>query len=552
MPDETTSSTEADETYQRRWWTLGVLSLSLVIIVAAVSSLNVTLPSLVRELDASSTELQWVVDAYALVFGGLLLFFGALGDRFGRKGTLQVGLGVFGLATLAATMADSPGQLVVTRALMGAGAALIMPATLSIITAIFPPEERARAIAVWVGFVGVGGAIGPVVSGVLLNHFWWGSVFFINVPLVVGALVASVVLVPASRDDERRRLDPVGGALSVLALGTVLFAIIEGPELGWTDPLVVAAFVTGALAAGSFVAWERTVRQPMLVLGWFRLPRFTVSALVITLMFFAMFGFLFTLTQYLQFARGWSPLTAGAAMLPLAITMLFTSPRGARLSGRIGPKATIIAGIAVAGSGMVIMSRLSLSSPYPLVALGLVALGAGMGLAGPAATTGIMSSLPLGKAGVGSAVNDTTREAGGAVGIAVLGTLLHTSYRSGLDPHLDGLPATDAATAREGVGGALEVAANLPDELGLPLADAARGAFMDGLTFTLTVAAVMFALAAVVVYRFFPATEAGVGSPEGDTVRPEGTGPNGDGEREGHGPEVEPGESLPGAEPLPA
>lgn len=504
MLDVTQDGSRTTRAYERRWWSLAVLSLSLVIIVAAVSSLNLTLPSLVRELDASSTELQWIIDSYLLVFGGLLLFFGALGDRYGRKGTLQVGLVVFGLATFSATLADNAAQLIAARAAMGVGAALIMPATLSIITAIFPPDERPRAIAIWVAFVGVGGAIGPLVAGILLEYLWWGSVFFINVPLAAGALVGSIVLVPRSRDEDERGLDPVGGVLSILTLGAMLFGIIEGPELGWTATPVVLAFAAGSLFVALFVAWERTYREPMLVLSWFRQPRFTVSALTITLMFFAMFGFFFTFTQYMQFARDWSPLTAGVAMLPLPFAMLFASPKGARLAQRIGPRATIIIGIVVAGAGMAIMSRLTLSTPYVVVAVALAALATGIGLAGPAATNGIMSSLPVGKAGVGSAVNDATREGGGAVGIAVLGSVLHVSYRSSLDSHLDGVPGPAAETAREGLGGALEVAAELPDHLGLELADAARSAFMHGLTITLTGSAIMFALAAVAVYRFFP------------------------------------------------
>lgn len=493
------------DAYERRWWTLGVLSLSLVIIVAAVSSMNLTLPSLVRQLDATSTELQWIVDAYALVFGGLLLFFGALGDRYGRKGTLQVGLAVFGFATLAAaTLADSAAQLIAIRAVMGVGAALIMPATLSIITAIFPPEERSRAIAIWVAFVGVGGAIGPLMAGLLLESFWWGSVFFINVPITAVALLASISLVPRSKDDGGRRLDPVGGVLSILGLGALLFGIIEGPEMGWAAPAVMAAFALGTLFAVLFVVWERTVAEPMLDLTWFRQPRFTVGALVITLMFFAMFGFFFTFTQYMQFARGWSPLATGVGMLPVPLSMLIASPRGAKLAERIGPRATIITGLLLSGAGMVLMSRLTMSSPYPVVAVALAALATGIGLAAPAATTGIMSSLPVGKAGVGSAVNDTTREGGGAVGIAVLGSLLHMSYRSSLDSHLEGLPEETADVAREGIGSALRVATEMPEQLGGELAEAARSAFMHGFSLTLSTAAVMFALAALAVHRFFP------------------------------------------------
>ena len=493
------------EPYARRWWALTALSMSLIIIVVAVSSMNVTLPSLVRELDASSTELQWIVDAYAMVFGGLLLFFGALGDRYGRKGALQIGLVIFGLASLVATTTDSPAQLIGIRATMGVGAALIMPATLSIIIAIFPSDERPRAIAVWVGFVGAGTSIGPVVGGYLLEHFWWGSVFFLNVPLVAIGLVGSALLVPRSRDDEHRGLDPVGGVLSIACLGGLLFGIIEGPELGWTDPRVITGFAVGLVVGLAFVVWERRHPQPMLVLDWFREPRFTVSALVITLIFFALFGFLFSMTQYLQFARDWSPLTAGAAMLPMAFTLAIASPRGARVAARHGPRTTIIVGVLLAMVALAALSRLTLSTPYLAIAACLVLLGAGMGLASPSATTGITTSLPLGKAGVGSAINDTTREVGGALGIAVLGSMLQTSYRASLDPHLAGLPAEAASTAQEGIGSALQVAARLPASAGAGLADAARDAFVHGMNFTLTGAAIVFGITALLVRRFHPA-----------------------------------------------
>jgi len=280
----------------RRWWVLGVLVLSLVVVMTANTSLNLAIPSLVRETHASSTQLQWIVDAYALVFAGVLLTAGAIGDRFGRKGALLCGLVIFGSMSLLATTADDPGALIAIRAVQGLGAALIMPGTLSILAAVFPPHERARAIAVWAGFASSGAAIGIIGSGWLLEHFWWGSVFFVNVPIIAVAIVLVAALVPTSRDPAGVRLDGVGATLSVIGLGFLLFGIIEGPERGWTDPLTVAGFVIAVLAVTAFMAWELHTERPMLDLRFFADPAFSVGTVTIALTFFSMFGMWFLMT----------------------------------------------------------------------------------------------------------------------------------------------------------------------------------------------------------------------------------------------------------------
>ena len=306
------------EVHERRWFLLGVLCLSLVMVVMAVSSLNVAIPTIQRELGASATTLQWIVDAYALVFAGLLLTAGALGDRFGRRKALLGGLAVFGVGALVSGLAGSASLIIVGRGIQGVGAAFVMPATLSLITAIFPPDERQRAIAIWVGFAGAGGAIGPIVSGALLEQFWWGSAFLVNIPVIIVTAVAVAMYSPESRDDAATPLDPRGALLSLTGLGALLFAIIEGPERGWTDPFVVTTFVAAAALITLFVLWERIAEHPMLPLKFFADRRFSVGSAVVTTSFFVMFGFFFLFSLYLQFARGYSPLEAGLATLPFA------------------------------------------------------------------------------------------------------------------------------------------------------------------------------------------------------------------------------------------
>ena len=336
---------------ERRWWTLAVLCLSLLMVVMGNTVLNVALPTLVEELEASNSQLQWMVDAYALVFAGLLFTGGALGDRFGRKGALQVGLVLFGVGSALAAFSSSAGQVIACRAIMGAAAALVMPSTLSILPNVFPPRERARAIGIWAGVAGAGGAIGPITSGWLLEHFWWGSVFFLNIPVVVIALAAGRVLVPTSRDEGDTPLDLVGALLSIVAVSSLVFAIIEAPSKGWTSAEILGGFAVFAVVFAVFAAWELRAEHPMLDLRFFRRPGFTGGSLAISLVFFGMFGMFFLLTQYLQLVKGYSALEAGVRTLPFAFTMMFVAPMSARIAERIGARATVSLGLLVAGVG---------------------------------------------------------------------------------------------------------------------------------------------------------------------------------------------------------
>jgi EmrB/QacA subfamily drug resistance transporter len=490
--------------HSKRWWTLGVLCLSLVIVVVGNTVLNVALPTLVRELQASNSALQWVVDAYGLVFAGLLLTAGALGDRFGRTGALTAGLLIFGGGSATAAFAPSTGQLIALRAFMGIGAALIMPATLSILTNVFPPHERAKAIAIWAGLAGAGAAIGPVTSGFLLEHFWWGSVFLVNVPLVVAALVGGRLLVPTSKSHNPEPLDPVGAGLSMVGLSAVLYGTIEGPTHGWAAAATVGSILSGLAVLVVFAFWELRAEHPMLDLRFFRNPTFASATAAINLVFFAMFGTFFLLTQYLQMVLGYGTLEAGVRMLPMPFTMMIAAPSSAKFVEKFGNRKVVSTGLLILGLGLLLLAQSSVDTPYWHLVVAIVTMAAGMGLTMAPSTTGIMASLPQHKAGVGSAVNDTTRELGGALGVAVLGSLLASKFTAALPASVDQLPAAAQTAARASLGGALAVAHSLPPAVGDPLAAAAKAAYVNGMNISLVVAAVVVAATAVMVRRFYP------------------------------------------------
>jgi EmrB/QacA subfamily drug resistance transporter len=493
--------------YQRRWWALAVLCLSLVVLATDNTILNVTLPTLARDLEATGSELQWMVDAYILVFAGLLLTMGAVGDRFGRKLALNVGLVVFVAASAASAFAGSPAVLIASRAAMGIGAALIMPATLSIITNIFPPKERGRAIGVWAGVAGLGVVLGPVIGGWLLEHFWWGSVFLVNLPVVALAIGAGWPLVPESRDPNATPLDPIGAALSITGLVMLVYGIIQAPEHGWTDRRILGAFGIAAVLAVAFIWWERRIQHPMLPIEFFGNPRFSAASGAIAMAFFALFGPVFLLTQHLQFVLGYTPLQAGVRILPIA-ALIVAAPLAARLTERLGTKLVVAAGLLLVASSLWLLSTVELSDGYGLVAASLALLGTGMGFTMAPATESIMGSLPLAKAGVGSAMNDTTRQVGGALGVAVLGSILASGYGAAIEPTLRSAPPQVAQTASDSIGAATTIAAQLGPH-GQGLLEAARAAFIHGMGDALQVGAGVAALAALLVLLFLPARATG-------------------------------------------
>lgn len=486
---------------------LWILCGSLVLVVVSVSSLNVAIPNIQRSLDASATELQWIIDSYALVFAGLLLPAGAIGDRFGRREALLGGLGVFAVAAIGGTLADSPSQLIAWRSLMGAGAAFIMPATLSIVSHVFPPEERAKAIATWAGFAGAGGVVGLLSSGVLLESFWWGSVFLVNVPIAVAMIALVVAVVPTSRDPESTRLDPVGALMSIVGLVALVFGIIEGPEKGWTSSETLGAFAVAIVLLSAFVIWEMRSTHPMLDPRYFLLREFSLGSLIITAAFFGLFGMFFVVVQFLQYVQGHGALAAGVRMLPYGLVLLVVAPRSAPVAARLGDRAVIVGGTMLSAGGFVVLGLLRPDTSYAVTALGLVLIALGTGLLMPPATSALVGSLPEAKAGVGSAMNDTTREVGGAVGIAVIGALVSVGYRNALGNTLEGADPHVEELARDSIGGLLATAETFGADAPRVIAAGAE-AFSDGIRIGMWTAAATLTIAAIAIALLHPNSNA--------------------------------------------
>jgi EmrB/QacA subfamily drug resistance transporter len=439
------------------------LCLAALIINIDVTIVNVALPSLVRELRATTTNLQWVVDAYTLVFAALILAAGSLSDRLGRKGVLLAGLGVFALGSLGGSFAKTPGELIAARAFMGIGAAAIFPSTLSLISNVFTARaERAKAIGAWGATTGVGVATGPIVGGWLLGHFWWGSIFVFMVPVaaVVAAMIA--LAVPTSRDPSTPRIDWPGLVLSIAGMGALILSIIQAPNWGWGSGRTLGTIAAGLVILGVFVEVERRTPRPMLDVTLFRNPRFTAASGSIMLGFFSLAGFTFIITQYFQFVRGYTALGTGVRILPVAISIAVAAIAGTRLAVRVGNKAVVATGLLSFGAALLWIAGLApsgQSTSYLILAATMVLGGGGLGLTTAPATEAIMGVVPKEKAGVGSAVNDATRLFGAALGVAVIGSIAASLYGNRLGatiPH--GLPAQALAAARGSVGSALVAA----------------------------------------------------------------------------------------------
>jgi len=495
----------ADQKYQRRWFTLGVLSLSLVIIGLDNTILNVAIPTLQRDLEATASQLQWMVDSYVLVFAGLLLTMGAVGDRFGRYKALVAGLVIFGASSAYAAFTSTATELILARAVMGVGGALIMPATLSIITDVFPREERGRAIGIWAAVAGLGIGIGPVVGGVLLENYWWGSVFLINVPIVVIALIGGYFLVPESRDPSATPLDLPGTVTSMVAISALVLAIIEGPSQGWTSGLVLGAFAVAAVAGAAFLIVERRSDHPMLNLDFFRNPRFSGGATAISIAFFSLFGVIFLLTQYLQFVHGYSALEAGIRTAPVAIGLVIGSATAPRLAERFGTTRVVSFGLIVLAAVLFVFTNFDVTTAYWIVGLSLVAMAYGMGNIMAPSTDAVMGAVPVAKAGVASATNDVARQVSGAMGVAVIGSVFNSAYTSNVSEAVASLPAQAAEAAGNSIGGALGVAGSLPDAASAALAEAAKQGFVDAMGVAIFIPIGLAILGAILVARFMPA-----------------------------------------------
>jgi EmrB/QacA subfamily drug resistance transporter len=472
---------------------------------------NVALPTLVRDLHASNSQLQWIVDAYNLVFAALLLSAGSLSDRFGRKGMLLTGLAIFGLGSAAGGLTSTPGQLIAARCVMGLGAAMVFPATLSIISNVFVDRvERARAIGLWGATAGIAIATGPIFGGWLLERFSWSSIFFAMVPVAMLAVALVARSVPTSRDPSAGRIDRGGLVLSTAAMALLIYTIIEAPNQGWGSARSLSGFGLALLLFAAFVYWERRSREPMLDVGLFRNPRFTAASGSVTIAFFALFGFIFLITQYFQFFKGYGPLSAGLHLLPVATCVGIGSVLGTKLAVRFSTKLVVASGLLMMAGFYFWVSAASASTPYSTIALQMVIFGTGMGFTSAPATEAIMGVVPRHKAGVGSAVNDATRLLGGTLGVAVIGSVYASLYTSRLTQLLPAeLPQRLTHAAHESVGGALVVAGNLTragdPALGGIVHDAARSAFFHGFGAANLLAAGVAAAGAVMALALLPA-----------------------------------------------
>jgi len=514
---------------RHRQLALATVCLAALIINVDNTILNVALPTLVRDLQATSSQLQWIVDSYAIVFAGLLLVGGTLADRFGRKRFFLIGLTVFAVGSIGAALSGSVTTLIAFRALMGAGAALTIPTSLAIINDIFrDPGERARAIGVWAGTIGLGIAIGPIAGGLLLSRFWWGSIFFVNVPIACIGFFGAALVVPDSKNPEVQRPDPFGAALSIAGLGLLLWAIIEGPTRGWSSGTVLGAGAASFLVLGGFVVWESRSTHPMLKLEFFRQRRFSVALAGECLAVFGLMGALFLSTQFLQFDLGYSPLQAGVRILPIA-GMLVVGAAVSPVAGRlVGIKLTVSAGLVSIAAGLWQVSASSrLDTTYGDVVLGLLLIGFGAGVMLPTATNSVIGSVPQGDAGMGSASNTVALQVGGALGVAAIGSVMLTRYQAQMtsvlvDRHV---PHSVTQTILGSLGGALAVAARTGGSTGLELAGAARTAFMNGNGVALAVGAIVSLAAALLVLIALPSRALPPPPPSSEPDHRPGAGP---------------------------
>ncbi len=486
---------------------LGVLVLALLVTSIDHTIINVAMPRLVGDLGASSAQLQWVVASYTVVFAGLLLAAGSLGDRFGRRHALLAGLIAFLAGSVISATAATTNVLIAGRCVMGAGGALIMPTTLSILVNVFgDPRERAKAIAAWTAASGAGIAVGPIIGGALMRNFSWSSVFWINVPLLVAALVGAAHVVPDSRDPHATRLDPVGAVLSIAAISSLVYAVIQAPERGWASTASLVNFAAGTAIGILFVAWEIRRDEPMLDVALFRNRSFTAGSVALALLFFAMAGTVFLQAQYLQFVLDYTPLAAGFALVPAAIGMLLGTGAGAHLAAMHGGRIAVAAGTLIAAGGVAVQAAFVDGGSYLPAGVGLLLFGLGAGIAMPAATEMIMATLPPARAGVGSAVNDTVREFGGALGVAVIGSVAATGYATSMQTELDRFPDVgdvDRSMITNNVGAAIDTSRQLGAQ-GDQIASAARGAFVDSMNHSLWIAAGLAVCAALVALTQLP------------------------------------------------
>ncbi|MFE7973176.1 MFS transporter [Streptomyces shenzhenensis] len=498
----------SEEVHRRRWAILGVLMLSLLIVVLDNSILNVAVKTISMPaptgLGATQSEIEWAINSYTLVFAGLLFTAGLVGDRIGRKKILLGGLVVFGIGSALAAESGSPGELIAYRALMALGAAFVMPATLAVLMNVFEREEQPKAIGIWAGGVGLAIAIGPITGGALLDHFWWGSVFLINVPIVILAVALMVWLVPDSRDPNPGRVDPVGVVLSVVGLVLLVYGIIKGGELAdFTDPTVLATVAAGLAVLVAFVLFEKRSDHPSLDVTYFKNKVFSAAMSAIALVFFALMGVTFFGVFYTQSVRGYSPLESGVLMLPLAVAQMIFAPRARLVVDRFGNRATTTAGLILIAATLAVFATFEADTPIWLLELVFFLMGTGMAHIMTPTSVVIMQALPREKAGSASALSNTFRQVGGALGIAVLGSVLSAAYRSGIEDKLGPVPAGLRDTAAGSIEATLGVAARLGPQ-GKALVGPANDAFLHAMHITALCGTGVALLGALVVALFLP------------------------------------------------
>ncbi len=493
----------------RPWLVLAILCLSLLLAVVDNTIVNVALPTLSTELSASTTQLQWIVDAYTLVFAALLLPMGHFGDRFGRKKALIIGLGAFAATSALAAASTTAPQLIGSRALMGVGAALLFPATLAILVNVFTdPKQRAAAIGIWTACTGLAVAIGPITGGFLLEHFSWGSIFIVNIPVCALAILLGLIFVPDSMDAAVGRMDFPGLVLSIAGVGLLIWSIIEAPSWGWTSPAILAAMLTAIALLVVFVIMESRTAHPLLDITLFANMRFSAAAISVMAAFFALFGFIFLITQFFQLIQGYSPLEAGLRTLPFALATGIMSPVAIVLMHRFGSKLVVATGLFVMAIGFVMAATVKADSPYfGIVVLSMITMAVGLALTTSPATESIMGALPAERAGVGSAVNDTTREFGGTLGVAIIGSVFASIYSAQVADALSTLRIDPAASAaiESSVGAGASIASQLPAPIGVQVQTAIDDAFISGMSRGSIVAALVALIGSLIVLRYLPA-----------------------------------------------
>jgi len=486
---------------ENRWLILAVMSLSLVIVMLNNVTLNVALPELSTSLGSDNSELQWIMDAYALVFGGTLLVMGAIGDRFGRKGALQIGLVIVCAASAwTAYFADSSTDVILARATMGLGAALVMPSTLSVVLVVFPSSERGKAIGIWAAMAGIGAPIGLLVGGWAVENYNWEMAFLINVPVIIIALILGAILVPRSKDEQERPLDVLGALLSIVVLGSLLYGIIEGPSLGWTDGKIVGAFSTFLVAAFLFVNWQKRAEYPLLPLEFFKNKNFTIGLIAISMAFFVMFSFMFMQMLHFQLVRGHSPLSAAIRFLPLPLGLMPAAANSDRLVAKFGRPNVIATGLIIVAAGLGLFTLVDIDTSYLQISATFILLGLGIGLTMAPSTTAVMDSIPESKAGVGSATNDSSREVGGALGIAIGGSVLNEIYQSTIV--IPPSASAQSSIIQESFPAAMSIGQKMlaaGNSEGALLIASARESFIEGMVGACIIASFVAVIAAIIV-----------------------------------------------------